>query len=102
MFSLHVDTGRGWRGGQIQVMHTVLGLRALGQRAALVAHPEGELIRRMAEGMDLIPLSPTHEVDLSAAAEGLLKLLSQLARPGVHRGANDRSGPRRGQEKGQA
>ena len=37
MFSLHVDTGREWRGGQIQVMHTVLGLRAIGQRATLGA-----------------------------------------------------------------
>ena len=48
-------------------MHTVLGLRSLGERAALVAHPDGELIRRMAEGLDLIPLAPTHEVDLAAA-----------------------------------
>ena len=67
MFSLHVDTGRGWRGGQIQVMHTVLGLRALGERAALVAHPQGQLIRRMTEGTDLLPLAQTHEVDLAAA-----------------------------------
>ena len=43
MFSLHIDTARTWRGGQIQVMHTVLGLRESGYRAALVAHPDGEL-----------------------------------------------------------
>ena len=30
MFSLHIDTARGWRGGQSQVLHTVLGLRAIG------------------------------------------------------------------------
>ena len=83
MFSLHVDTGRDWRGGQIQVMHTVLGLRARGDRAALVAHPDGELLRRMAEGMDLIPLAPTHEVDLSAAWR-LSRVIKQLKPDIVH------------------
>jgi L-malate glycosyltransferase len=62
-------------------MYTVLGLRAIGQRAALVAHPEGELYRRMTEGHDLIPLAPRHEVDL-AAAWRLSRLLKQL-RPDV-------------------
>ena len=38
-------------------MYTVLGLRQLDQRAALVAHPQGELYRRMSEGLDLIPLA---------------------------------------------
>src|SRR5688572_19546091 len=83
MFSLHVDTGRGWRGGQIQVMHTVLGLRTRGERAALVSHPDGQLIRRMAEGTDLIPLAPTHEVDL-AAAWRLSRVIKQLKPDLVH------------------
>jgi glycosyltransferase involved in cell wall biosynthesis len=48
-------------------MHTVLGLRSLEHRALLVAHPEGELFRRMSEGVDLIPLAPRNEVDLNAA-----------------------------------
>jgi len=83
VFSLHVDTGREWRGGQIQAMHTVLGLRELGERAALVAHPDGELVRRMAEGTDLIPLAPTHEVDLSAAWR-LSRVIKQLQPDIVH------------------
>ena len=37
MFSLHIDTARTWRGGQNQVLVTVLGLRAAGHRAMLVA-----------------------------------------------------------------
>jgi len=37
MVSLHIDTARTWRGGQSQVFYTVTGLRALGQRAVLVA-----------------------------------------------------------------
>src|ERR1043165_7838165 len=67
MFSLHIDTARSWRGGQNQVLLTVDGLRALGHRAALVAHPAGELKRRAAEGLDLIPIASRAELDLSAA-----------------------------------
>jgi glycosyltransferase involved in cell wall biosynthesis len=81
MFSLHIDTARTWRGGQSQVMYTVLGLRQLDQRAALVAHPQGELYRRMSEGLDLIPLAPMHEIDL-AAAWRLSRVIRQL-RPDV-------------------
>ena len=83
MFSLHIDTARSWRGGQSQVMYTVLGLRAMGQRAALVAHPEGELYRRMTEGLDLIPLAPRNEVDL-AAGWRLSRVLKQLRPDVVH------------------
>src|ERR1700676_1134765 len=67
MFSLHIDTARTWRGGQNQVLLTVNGLRALGHRAALVAHPDGELRRRAEEGLDLIPIAPRSELDLHAA-----------------------------------
>src|SRR3954451_2706492 len=67
MFSLHIDTARTWRGGQNQVLLTVNGLRAIGQRAALVAHPDGELRRRAAEGLDLIPIASRTEMDLTAA-----------------------------------
>src|ERR1700730_12377026 len=67
MFSLHIDTARTWRGGQNQVLLTVNGLREIGHRAALVAHPDGELRRRAAEGLELIPIAPRTEMDLSAA-----------------------------------
>ena len=67
MFSLHIDTARTWRGGQNQVLLTVLGLRALGHRTVLVAHPAGELARRASEGHDLIRLAPAHDVDFAAA-----------------------------------
>lgn len=67
MYSLHIDTARSWRGGQNQVLLTVLGLRALGHRTLLIAHPDGELRRRAAEGLDLVSLAPQHEVDLAAA-----------------------------------
>jgi glycosyltransferase involved in cell wall biosynthesis len=66
MFSLHVDTARTWRGGQNQVLLTVMGMRSAGHRATLVAHPDGELRRRAEEGLDLIALAPRTEMDFSA------------------------------------
>jgi glycosyltransferase involved in cell wall biosynthesis len=67
VFALHIDTARTWRGGQQQVLLTVLGLRARGHRAVLVAHREGELFRRASEGPDLVALAPVNEIDLAAA-----------------------------------
>jgi glycosyltransferase involved in cell wall biosynthesis len=83
MFSLHIDTARTWRGGQNQVLLTVNGLRALGHRTALVAHPDGELRRRAAEGMDLIPIAPRMEMDLSAAWQ-LSRAIRRLGPDIVH------------------
>ena len=83
MFSLHIDTARTWRGGQNQVLLTVNGLRAVGQRAALVAHPGGELRRRAAEGLELIPIAPRTEMDLSAAWK-LSRLVKRLAPDVIH------------------
>jgi L-malate glycosyltransferase len=83
MFSLHIDTARTWRGGQNQVLLTVLGLRAAGHRAALVAHPAGELRRRAQEGLDLFPMAPRSEMDLSAAWK-LSRVVKQLRPEIVH------------------
>ncbi len=83
MFSLHVDTARSWRGGQNQVLLTVNGLRAMGQRAALVAHPDGELRRRAAEGLELVPLAPRSEVDLTAGWR-FARVLKRLRPDVVH------------------
>src|SRR6202521_5468177 len=83
MFSLHIDTARTWRGGQNQVLLTVNGLRAIGQRAALVAHPGGELRQRAAEGLELVPLAPRTEMDLSAAWR-LSRVVNRLRPDVVH------------------
>jgi len=83
MFSLHVDTARTWRGGQNQVLTTVLGLRALGHRTMLVAHSEGELRQRAKEGLDLLPLAPKTEMDLTAAWR-LSRIIKQLKPDVVH------------------
>src|SRR3954452_747027 len=83
MFSLHGDTARTWRGGPKQVLLTVNGLRSLGHRASLVAHPDGELRRRASEGLDLIPLAPRTEMDL-AAAWRLARVIKKLQPDIVH------------------
>ena len=83
MFSVHIDTARTWRGGQNQVLLTVLGLRGRGHRTALVAHAGGELRRRMAEGPDLYLLAPRGELDLRAGWR-LARLLQALDPDVVH------------------
>jgi len=83
LFSLHVDTAQTWRGGQNQVLLTVNGLRALGHRAALVAHPNGELRRRAQEGLELIPLAPRTEIDFTAAWR-FSRLLKRLNPDVIH------------------
>ena len=83
MRSLHIDTAKTWRGGQNQALLTVLGLRELGHRTVLVAHPQGELRRRAAEGLDLIGLAPRSELDL-AAAWRLARVLKQIQPFVVH------------------
>jgi glycosyltransferase involved in cell wall biosynthesis len=83
MFSLHIDTARTWRGGQNQVLLTVLGMRGLGHRAMLVAHAAGELRQRAAEGLELIPLAPKTEMDLGAAWR-LSRLVKQLGPDVIH------------------
>jgi glycosyltransferase involved in cell wall biosynthesis len=83
MFSMHIDSARTWRGGQNQVLLTVLGMRALGHRSMLVAHPAGELRQRASEGLDLVPLAPANEMDLSAAWR-LSRLVKQLKPDVIH------------------
>jgi len=55
----------------------------MGQRAALVAHPDGELRKRADEGLDLIPIAPRTEMDLSAAWR-LSRVIKRLAPDVVH------------------
>ena len=83
MFSIHIDTARTWRGGQRQVLLTVLGLRERGHRTVLIAHPDGELAARASEGHDLIRLAPRAEVDLHAGWK-LSRIIKDLRPDIVH------------------
>jgi glycosyltransferase involved in cell wall biosynthesis len=78
-----VDTAKTWRGGQRQVLLTVLGLRERGHRTVLVAHPDGELAARAAEGHDLLRMAPRAEVDLHAGWK-LSRIIKDLRPDIVH------------------
>ncbi len=69
--------------GRTRCCLTVNGLREIGHRAALVAHPDGELRRRASEGLELIPIAPRTEVDLSAAWR-LARVVKKLRPDVVH------------------
>jgi L-malate glycosyltransferase len=83
MFSVHIDTAQTWRGGQNQALLTTMGLRALGHRVVLVAHPNGELRRRAQEGGEVLPMAPAGEMDFSAGWR-LSRVLRDLAPDVVH------------------
>lgn len=83
MLSIHIDTATTWRGGQNQVLLTVMGLLAAGERTLLVAHPDGELRRRAEEGLEFIALAPSHELDLKEGWR-LSRLLNRVRPDIVH------------------
>ena len=60
------------------------GLRSIGHRAALVAHPgRRAAAQRAAEGLDLIPIAPRTEMDLSAAWR-FSRVIKRLAPDVIH------------------
>ena len=84
MFSLHIDTARTWRGGQNQVLVTVMGLRALGHRDRAggasrrrAAPPRGR------KGSSSFRWRRATEMDL-AAAWRLSRVIKQLRPDIVH------------------
>jgi glycosyltransferase involved in cell wall biosynthesis len=61
---LHVDTERGWRGGQRQVLWLAEGLTKRGIHSVLAARPGEPLAERAARtGVRVIPCSPFAEFD---------------------------------------
>lgn len=83
LFSVQIDTARTWRGGQYQLLLAARGLRARGHRVVVVAHPDGELRRRLDEGSEVVPLAPRNEIDLPAAWR-LSRILRDLSPDVVH------------------
>jgi glycosyltransferase involved in cell wall biosynthesis len=79
---LHVDTERGWRGGERQALWLATALAARGHRS-LVAARTGEALaeRAVAERLPVIPCDPwgSGELDLATAA----RLRSAIVRHGV-------------------
>ena len=83
MFTLHIDTSRTWRGGQNQVLLTVLGLRKRGHRTALVMRSDSELSQRSPDHADNFSIDSRMESDIQASWR-LSKLLQSLRPDIVH------------------
>lgn len=65
---MHVNTERGWRGGERQTLWLAQGLARAGHRSLLVARPGQPLAERAAEaGLEVIPCTPGSEIDIAAA-----------------------------------
>jgi glycosyltransferase involved in cell wall biosynthesis len=65
---LHIDTERGWRGGERQVLWLCQALNAMGHRALLAARPLEPLAQRARQaGIDIVPCTPRFEFDPWAA-----------------------------------
>jgi glycosyltransferase involved in cell wall biosynthesis len=66
----HVDTERGWRGGERQVLWLAAGMRERDHRVFVVARRDEELANRAAaQGLGVIASAPRGELDLFAARE---------------------------------
>ena len=62
---LHVNTERGWRGGERQTLWLAEGLALAGHRCMLAARPEQPLAcRAAAAGITVVPCAPTLELDV--------------------------------------
>jgi glycosyltransferase involved in cell wall biosynthesis len=79
---LHVDTARGWRGGQNQVLLTALGMAARGHEVAVACRAGGELEKRArASGLAARPVP--FRGDLWPPAVGALAGVFRAFRPEV-------------------
>lgn len=79
---LHVDSARGWRGGQNQVLLTARGMAGRGHEVILACRKGGALAERAgAVGLDVRPLR--FQGDLSPAAVWELARLLRRERPQV-------------------
>jgi len=68
--SLHINDQREWRGGERQTLLLAQALHAAGHGVAVVAHPDGELIRRaQTEGLETFPLEIRSDVSPRAVRE---------------------------------
>jgi glycosyltransferase involved in cell wall biosynthesis len=65
---MHINTERGWRGGERQTLWLAHGLERAGHRSILVARPGQPLAKRAAKaGLEVIPSTPGSELDIAAA-----------------------------------
>jgi L-malate glycosyltransferase len=61
---LHIDTERGWRGGERQVFWLATAMRARGHRPLVAARPGEPLAERLTSaGVEIVPVEPALEFD---------------------------------------
>lgn len=67
---LHIDTERGWRGGERQALWLAAELARRGHRSVVAARAGEPLASRAAEaGLDVVPCNPLGELDPRAALQ---------------------------------
>jgi glycosyltransferase involved in cell wall biosynthesis len=67
---LHIDTERGWRGGERQALWLATELARRGHTSIVAARPDEPLARRaVAAGIDVVPCAPMFEADPRAALQ---------------------------------
>src|SRR5690606_30403128 len=67
---LHLNTQRGWRGGERQTLWLARAMERLGHRSIVAARGDDELARRAAEcGVQVVSVAPAFEGDPRAAAK---------------------------------
>ena len=77
---LHIDTERGWRGGERQVLWLARTLARMGHRSLVAARDDQPLAHRAREAdLEVVPCDPFGEADPLAA----LRLRRAIARTGV-------------------
>jgi len=65
---LHVDTEKGWRGGERQTLWLAMALARMGHFSTIATRPGEPLAIRAREGkLEIVPTSPVGEFDLVAA-----------------------------------
>ena len=82
--SVHVDSGRAWRGGQAQVLHLLRGLHAAGERPLLVAPAGSPLVVRAAEESLTVAPTPLRGEWDAASVVQLARLLRTVGADVIH------------------
>ena len=83
MKTLHLDTGREWRGGQRQALLLLQGLERTGHPAVLLAPDAPLLARARAAGIDAYPWNAVGELDVGAAVAAA-RAIQEFAPDVVH------------------
>jgi L-malate glycosyltransferase len=84
LLTFHVDTERGWRGGEQQMAYLLDGLVRRGHKAVVAVQPDGEARRRLeAAGHDVRPVPMRGEAD-PVAVLALARKISAARADVVH------------------